>query len=394
MNILHIHNWYRFDGGENTMFKIIVHSLREKGHHVVILERNSQDITSGVRGRTEAFLEGIYSFTMKKSVSKLLALERPDIVHVHNLYPLISPSVLIPCREARIPVVMRCPNYRMTCPTSLHLRNGNICELCKGGREYWCLIKNCRGNLLESFGYAIRNVVARKKHLFHDNVTFYLPPTEFVKHRLVDCGIREEQIVVIPNMVEMPNDPLDYSEGQYIAYTGRISPEKGIDTLLVAAFQTGLPVRIAGDYLAMPGALEMAPQNVKFLGHLGPEKLHEFYQNSRFVIVPSIWHETFGLVAAEAMAHGLPVIASRMGGLPELVEDGTTGFLFEAGDARDLGQKMKVLWNDPELCRRMGKKARVKAGLKYSKETYYRRLMEVYERAIDAEKEKQSSTTN
>jgi glycosyltransferase involved in cell wall biosynthesis len=386
LKVVQIHNKYRFDGGENVMYESVIRLLRKEGHEVCVFERSSKEI-EGLTRKMHALTEGVFSISARKAVALLLAAERPDVVHVHNLYPLISPSVLVACREAQVPVVMSCPNYRLTCPISYHLRKGAICELCCGGREYWCVLKNCRDSVPESFGYALRNAVARKWRLFSDNVTLYVPPTEFVKRRAVDAGLPAQRIVVVPNMISTPSGTDALGEGDYIAYAGRISPEKGIATLLASVQLTGLPVRLAGDYSGMPEIVKNASASAKFIGHLNRNQLDGFYRNARFLVVPSVWFEPFGLVVAEAMSRGLPVIASRIGGLPEIIEDGVTGLLFEPGNADDLAEKMKLLWRSPNMCRQMGMAGREKAIREYSEDVYYKRLMVVYKRAIQVNKE-------
>jgi glycosyltransferase involved in cell wall biosynthesis len=186
-------------------------------------------------------------------------------------------------------------------------------------------------------------------------------------------------------MVPVPETVKENSSGKYIAYAGRISPEKGIDTLLTAAGRTGLPVRIAGSTSGNLEFDEMTPPNVSFVGFLDRDRLAGFYQKARFSVVPSICFETFGLVAAEAMSYGLPVIASRIGALPEIVEDGVTGFLFTPGNSEELAGKMKLLWENPDLCRQMGKAAQEKVTREYGQDLYYRRLLETYRRAIEFE---------
>lgn len=382
MKVLQVHNQYRFDGGENVMYQSIVRLLRKNGHEVCVFERNSKDLR-GLDGKIQALTEGVYSRSARKSVAVLLKKERPDIVHVHNLYPLISPSVLVACREAQLPVVMTCQNYRSTCPISYHFRKGSVCELCCGGREFWCVLKNCRESLPESIGYALRNAAARKWRLFGDNVTLYVPPTEFVKRRAVEAGLPADRIVVVPNVISAPDSGSYASgDGNYVAYAGRISPEKGIDTLLASAHRTGLPVRLAGDYSSMPGIVKTAPASAQFIGYLNSTQLNGFYRDARFLVVPSVWFEPFGLVAAEAMSRGLPVIASKMGGLSEIIEDGVTGLLFEPGNVEDLAAKMKLLWESPSMCRQMGMAGRRKAIREYSEDVYYKRLMEVYKKAM------------
>jgi glycosyltransferase involved in cell wall biosynthesis len=261
-----------------------------------------------------------------------------------------------------------------------------VCDRCAGGLEYWCVLKNCRSNIFESVGYALRNAQARKWKLFRNNVTCYIAATEFVKRWLVGAGFPQEAIMVVPYMVSLPDSGIDPSCGKYVSYAGRFNPVKGIKTLLTSARRTGLPVRLAGDYSPMPEIMKMAPSNAQFMGHLDREGLVGFYRNARFLVVPSIYFEAFGLVSAEAMSHGLPVIASRIGGIPEIVEDGVTGLLFEPGNSEELASKMKLLWGNPTLCRQMGQAGREKVIREYGEDVYYNRLMAVYERAIQIEK--------
>ena len=177
--------------------------------------------------------------------------------------------------------------------------------------------------------------------------------------------------------------PPEYSPGDYVGYIGRISPEKGVRELLqAAAINPSVPVHIAGDYSAMPELLGEAPNNVRFLGPLERSELPAFYRHARFIVTPSVWFEPFGLVAAEAMAQGIPVISSRIGGLTEVVADEVTGLHFEAGNAEELANKIKFLWANPDLCRQMGQAGRKKALQEYSGDVYYRRLLNAYQTAI------------
>lgn len=388
MKILQIHNKHWFGGGEDVMFEAISQILMENGNNVFIFERNNRNV-QGPWGRICAFREGIYSSSSKKAVSSILESKHIDVAHVHNVYTLISPSVLVACRHFNVPVVIRCADFRfISCPISNHLRNEAICELCVGGREFWCILKNCRGNIFESVSYAMRSAIARKLRLFKDNVTLYVPPSEFVKQRMIDAGFPQERIIVVPNMVSGDDLGIGVSLGDYVAYVGRISPEKGIKTLLTSAGHTEIPVHLAGDYSQMPEILRTAPPNIQFMGLINRNKINRFYRNARFSVVPSICFETFGLVAAEAMSHGLPVIASRIGALPEIVEEGVTGFLFDPGNAEELTSKMKLLWENEDLCRKMGEAARKKAIHEYSEDVYYKRLMAVYKKAIEINNER------
>lgn len=381
MKIAHVHNYYRYRGGEDAMFERICQILRSCGHEVCVFTRRSEADPALV-DKVRAFTKGIYSWEARDAFEGVLDQERPDLVHVHNLYPLISISVLDACRARGVPVVMRCPNYRLICPSGGLLRNGAICERCVGGREYQCALTNCRRNVMESVAYAARGMLAAHRDVFRRSVTMFVPPSEFVRQRLVRAGFAPARTAVIPNMVPLPERRTDPGRGRYVAYAGRIDAEKGVDTLLEAArLLPSVPVRIAGEGPLRRRLEAHSPRNVSFAGHLDDRPLAEFYAGARLCVVPSRWFEAFGLVAAEAMGYGLPVVAARMGGLPEIVEDGKTGVLFRAGDSVQLAHAIYSLWHDPERCRGYGLAGRAKVAREYCARRYYERLIPVYERA-------------
>ncbi|MCC6485890.1 MAG: glycosyltransferase family 4 protein [Candidatus Hydrogenedentes bacterium] len=385
MKALQIHNYYRFRGGEDAMFENICGMLRENGHEVVAYEMRSESI-EGFFGKLSATVSGVYSREARAAADALLVRERPDLAHAHNLYPLISPSVLSACAARGVPVVMRCPNYRLVCPTAVHLRKGRRCELCRGGREYWCALTNCRGNMVESAVMATRSYLVRSLGLITDTVSMFVPPSECVRQRLLEAGIPASRIRVIPNTVAIPETACDAAAGSYVAFAGRLSEEKGVHTLVEAArMLPAIPFRIAGDGALLASLKAGAPENVAFIGHLGREALGAFYAGARIGVVPSIWLEAFGLVAGEAMAQGLPVVASRIGALPEIVDDGVTGTLFAAGDADDLATKLDAMWGDPLRCRAMGLAGREKVKREYARSVYFARLMRVYEEVLGVE---------
>lgn len=383
MKVIQVHNRYRIRGGEDAVVEVTVDLLKRRGIEASLMDKASRDLDQGLLQKLRASVSGIYSVTARREMAQTLRDERPDLVHVHNLYPLLSPSVLVACRQAGVPVVMTCHNYRLVCPIGVHFRNGKICERCAGGREYWCLFRNCRDNRAESAAYALRNAITRIFGLFTKNITCFISISEFLKQRLIEAGIEEERIAVVPNMIAIAESATDPSQGAYVGLSGRASVEKGISTLLEAAGRIPeIPVQLATFGPLAEELKKGAPQNAEFTGQLTADQLAAFYRNARCLVVPSVWFETFGLVAAEAMSHGLPVIASRIGGLAGLIEDGVTGFLFEPGDPEDLAQKIRRLWEDPDLCLRMGQAGRERAIREYGEETHFKRLMAAYDQAL------------
>jgi glycosyltransferase involved in cell wall biosynthesis len=390
MRILNAHNRHAGPGGMEVLFESITRLLRDRGHDVLAIEKDNANI-SGITGKLAAFTSMIHSRSSRAEFDRVLAGFRPDVVHLHNLFPQLSPGVIDACRAARVPVVMSVQDYKLTCPTAQHLRNNRACEKCLGGREYWCAIHNCRGSRAMSVAYAIRNASARVRRVMHRGVDRFLCCTRFVADLIVRGGYPAERVHVLPNFADLPDAPPRTSPGDYVAYVGRISPEKGIDVLIEAARLTGLPVRIAGDRSALPGLLRDLPDHVSFVGKLSREQLPAFLQNARSLVVPSVWYEAFGIVCAEAMAYRLPVIASRIGGLPEVVEHDRTGLTVAPRDPHALADAMRSLWNDPAHAAALGEAGREKALREYSPHTYYHRLTTHY-RAVVAQHQQSHQT--
>jgi glycosyltransferase involved in cell wall biosynthesis len=379
-----VHNAYGRFSGEEAVVSAVSRLLRDHGHDVSELTRCSEEIAQMRLGKVRAIFSGIHSPSSCRRMRQMLREHRPDVVNVHNVYPLISPSVLKVCRQEGVPVVMTVHNYRLICPNGLFMTAGEVCQRCRDGREYWCLLRNCQGSILKSLGYALRNWTARKRRSFLANVTIYAALTEFQRQILIDEGYPADRIVVVPNMAAgeeiVPSDAL----GSYVGFVGRVSPEKGIETLREAArLLPNVPFKIAGGYEPSSRLTQGAPPNLEFLGQLGGQKLSEFYRQARLIVLPSVWYEGFPMILPEAMLHGRPVVASRIGGLPEIVTDGVTGLLCEPGDGSDLAGKIRQLWDSPEACRRMGSAGRDKALAQYSPEKYYQRLMAAFARALE-----------
>lgn len=385
MRVLIVHNEYAKPSGEEHAAEAIAGLLRANGHEVFWFKRSSGEIAGSFAGSIKAFLAGIHNPFAARELIKTLDEVKPDLVQVQNIYPLISPSIFKPLREWGIPVVMRCPNYRLFCPNGLYLAKGRICERCVGpGRELWCILKNCESSISKSTGYALRNAFARMTRSILNGVDMFIVQTEFQKQKFVERGIPVDRLGVVPGLcptIQMHNGN---RLGDLITFVGRVSEEKGIRDFLNAARQIpDVPFAVAGAYNGMPGIRDCAPSNVEWLGFLRTDELNDLYLRSRVVVIPSHWFEGFPNVAVQAMALARPVIAARLGALACIVDDKQTGLFFETGNVADLVEKIRSLWNRPELCRKIGQAGKEKALREYSPERYYRTLMAVYEKTVD-----------
>lgn len=384
MRILFIHNRYGRVSGEELMLERIISILTEKGHLVDTYFEDSSTINSTL-DRAQAFISGVWSSGSRRAISKKLEEFKPDIVQIQNLYPLISPSVLPVIRRSGTPIVMRLSNYRLMCPNGLLLSHGKLCQRCRGGNEFWCILKNCESQLAKSTGYAVRNVIARKLCLYSENVDFYYAQTEFQKALHVDEGYNPKQINVIPNMVEVGSEFFQHKKtGAYIGFVGRLSVEKGAQVFVdTAKLCPSIEFKMAGA-IAESHTINSGVPNLTTLGHLEGESLKNFILNARIIVVPSLCYEGFPSVIIEAMSMGTPVFASNIGGLGEIVKDHITGRLFSPANALELAELIMDEWENASLLEEYSRMAFKKVLEEYTPDLYYSKLMRTYNDAIDS----------
>lgn len=381
MKVLHAFNRHRGIGGSDNAWEETIRISREGGLEIEEFSRNSRDISPNLMGKAQAFFSGLYSRSAVQDFDRHLETFKPDVVHAHELYPLISPWILKRCVKKGIPAVFTCYDYRMTCAVVTHFHKGQLCLRCQNGKEWWAVLKNCRNNVFESLAYALRNRVARRNRLFTENVSQFIVLSEFPKQWLVnEVGIDPERVSVNPCSLKLPDEIGDPTKGEYVAFAGRFAAEKGVDLLVKAARKAGVPVKLAGDAATHPAIKN--GDNVECVMIQGKVELSKFYRNARMVVVPSIWYETFGLVAAEAMSHGIPVVASRFGALMSTVKDGVSGLLFEMNNADDLAEKITTIWNDPELAKNLGEGGRREVKERFDPSLQFQQLLDVYNKAI------------
>lgn len=379
MRVLTLYNRYRTRvHGEETVVNQSVRLLRARGVEVDLVTRDSGEINGTLLGRGKAAVKAIYNPQAASFVRARIASARPDVVHAHNIYPLFSPSVLLAAARAEIPVVLSLHHFFLTCPTLMHYRQGAPCTKCLHGGYHHAVLGNCRAGHAESIAYALRGAIARHLGWFHGSVSAYIALTEFARSLLVEAGYPSERIRVISNSVEIPKLADRPTTGDYVAFVGRLTAEKGIGDLLQAARDTGLPFKIAGEVRSNSLWVTSAPSNVEFVGLLRGDALANFYKNARIVAVPSRWFEMCPMVVLEAMSYGRSVVASRVGGMNELVIDGETGRLIAPGDEAALTDTLATLWHRPSECARLGAAGRVRAERHFNESVYGEKLTTLY----------------
>ena len=390
MRILLLHNSYHFRGGEDIAVEQEHALLREHGHDVrLLLEHN--DSFSGIAGAVSAACSAVYSARSRRRVADELRSFRPEVVHVHNFFPLLSPSVYLACREAGVPVLQTLHNYRLICPGANLFRDGRPCEDCVGRSVPWPgVLHGCyRGSRAGTAAVAAMVGIHNALNTWSNAVDAYIALTEFARHKLIKGGLPAERLHVKPNFVA--SDPgVGSGDGGYVLCVGRLSEGKGIDVLLEAwkLLETKIPLVIVGEGpLASKVASTARTIGADYRGPLSRHDVAECMGRASLLVFPSVWYEAFPLVIAEALACGLPVLASDAGSAADLIDHGRTGLHFRSDDPKDLAAKVKTLWRDQELLGRMRKEARAEYDTHYNSQRNYARLMQIYGLVLAQKKE-------
>ena len=385
MRILFVHNFYSEikPSGEEHASRELAALLEENGHEVRWFKRSSDEVRSGFGG-VKAFFTGIYNPCSAYKLAKVLDDYKPDVVQVQNLYPLLSSSIFKPIKKRGIPVVMRCPNYRLFCPAGLCLNSkGEVCEKCFGGRELNCLKSNCEQNLLKSMGYAFRNWYSRASHNITNGVDIFIVQSEFQKKKFIEQGIPSEKLSIIPGICPEILDRDLSPLGEYVSFVGRVSSEKGIYEFIEAAKNNlTIPFKAAGLLDKNFVKPTDCPSNVEFVGFLKGDELNDSYLKSRIIVVPSKWYEGFPNVITRGMLLKRPVVTTSIGAMPSIIDHGVNGLLVKPGSSEDLSEAISTLYIDERRCREYGEEGYKKAAKLYSRKAVYDILIDTYNKAI------------
>lgn len=374
-----VHNAYRQRGGEDSVVEAELALLRSRGHAVETYFRHNDEM--GSISSAAAAQQTLWSSRTTHDLAEAIFGFRPDIIHVHNTFPLISPSLYWAAARAQIPVVQTLHNFRLTCLNGLLLRDGRVCEDCLGHLPWRGVTHRCyRDSVAPSAVLASMLTLHRAMGTYRDKVARYIALNDFSRRKFIEGGLPAERIVVKPNFVDFPAPPA-MSRKDFL-FVGRLSVEKGVSTLARAmALSPDVRLRVAGD--GPEAALLEGVSNIARLGNQPKEIIQRELTEAAALVVPSICYENFPRTIVEAFACALPVIASRIGALAELVRDGETGLLFEAGNPRDLADKMAWALAHPERMAAMGRTARTQYEAEFSANENYRQLVRIYEGAIE-----------
>jgi glycosyltransferase involved in cell wall biosynthesis len=405
MQILLSNKFFNLKGGSETVFFQERNYLKNNGHKVIDFSMqhpenlpseysgyfvSNVDYQGSSKADKMSFLEKcriaakfIHNSEAVKKLGALIEKEKPDIAHLHNIYHQITPAIIIVLKNAGIKVVLTLHDYKLICPSYSMLNNDTICNKCQGKYFWHATSQKChngsylKGLLLSIEGYW------HKWAGSYDKVDLFLCPSRFIADLVSQYRVDERKIRILPNGIDVNAYNFSEQDDGYALYFGRISKEKGVETLLEAhqSLSNRLPLKIVGTGHLMP-ELRKRYLEAEFTGYKTGEELKELIRRASFVVVPSEWYENCSMSVLEAMAYGKPVIGSGIGGIPEQIENGKTGFLFEMSNVRELAKKMTLLAEDKKLRQEMGKAARKKLEREYSLEAHCSKLMEIYEELL------------
>jgi glycosyltransferase involved in cell wall biosynthesis len=403
VNILQVNNYHFVRGGAEKYYFALLELLEKNGHNIryfSVEDQNNEpseysryfgnsmsfDCKQGFISKVETAFRMWYSFENKKKITKLLSDYPSDIAHAHNIYHRVCPSILDALNKNHVPVVMTLHDHKLCCAVYTFYRNGQICSECITLGKKRIVANRCtKGSFILSTVHWIESILHDFLRLYEKNISYFICPSIFSYRKHAEIGIHEKKLVHIPNFIGVERYKPKY-EGEYALFVGRLSREKGILTLLQAVNGLDIKIKIVGDgpmkteyenYARVQGI-----NNAVFEGYKSGEELQNLFRNAAFVIFPSECFENAPMTILEAFAYGKPVIGSGIGGIPEMVINNETGFIFKVGNYQELKEKIRHLLLNPFLMTEMGKKARKKVEEEYNAELHYGRLMGVYKKTL------------
>ncbi len=400
MKVILCHNNYKVTGGAEVFYHEVGRVLREQGHQVAYFSAKNGEVGTpwkeyfpdvalynqgGLLAKTSNFPRMVYNCTAKEAMAKLIADFKPDLIHAFAIYVQLTPSILDAAREAGVPVVMSCNDYKHICPNYKLYHHGKICEECKGGKFYRAIVNRC---CHDSIAYSIASSVEAYAHnwmnIYRKNVHTFLFASEFMAHKTEEFwGKGTFRWRMLRNPFNARKHAASNEIGNYALYFGRLIDEKGVNVLLyAAAMARDVPLVVVGDGPDMDKLKKQAAAqgltHVQLVGAKWGDVLDQILRGCRFVVVPSLWHENFPYVILQSFAMGKPVIGSNRGGIPELVAHGERGLVYEATGAVALADALHLLMDDSDRTKQMSEAAKQFADAEYNDEHFYANLMQIY----------------
>jgi len=409
VNVLMVNNYYYLRGGSEKYALTLERALARSGHRVVFLATRHPDNisscyedlhpqfinyaealgTSELRTAARVLGHAIWNRDAARACEEIIARFKPDVAHFHNIHYGITPSVVPVLKRAKVPIVWTLHDYSLICPNATFTSDGNPCKACRGGFYVHAVLGRCKkGSFRASLVAALAAYVLRSARVMR-KVNRFVSPSDFLRKEIMAGGISSRRVVHIPNCLDRPEATTEPDSNGYVVYAGRLSREKGVHTLMEAV--RALPevrLKVLGDgpeRTALARRAEPFADRVEFLGHRPPREVNNVIASARCCVVPSEWYENYPYAVLEALALGTPVVAARVGGIPELVRDGVTGYLFPRGDVEALRGALKACLLEGDNARKMGARGRRMVEQVNDPDEHCRRLAALYREVIGEE---------
>ncbi|HEX3047388.1 MAG TPA: glycosyltransferase family 4 protein [Bacillota bacterium] len=408
MKILQVNKFFYIKGGSETYYFSLKRLLEGNGHQVVdfsmkdphnfaspyqeyFIENIDYNRKQGVWTHLKLAFKIIYSGEARRKIAALLKKEQPEIAHLHIFQHQMSASIVGALKARKAPVVYTAHDLKAVCPNYKMLRQDNVCELCKGRRYYYCFLKKC---VKDSY---LKSLISTMEMYFHRFFNTYgkidriIAPSKFYREKLLEFGFEPEKVIYLPNFLDARKITPNYEHREYFVFLGRLSEEKGVLTLVKAMENVNGSAGTRGGKLLLIGTGPLEAEirqyitwrgltdRIQLTGYQSGTELQQLLKGAMFSVIPSEWYENSPYSVLEMMAYGKPVIGANIGGIPELIEDGRTGLVFEKGNSQELAEKITTLIEHPDLILEYGKNARMKLELEYNAEKHYWKLIEIYE---------------
>lgn len=382
------HNSYQLRGGEDSVLDAETGLLKSRGHKIV-REIFSNAKINNFFGKFIAFFSSIYNVNTFHQVKKNIETTKPCVIHVHNYFPLISPSIFYAAKKSKTPIVHTLHNYRAVCPSALLMHDGEINEKSIKNSSFWTVRQKVyKNSYLGSLAIFFMCELHKIFNTWSNNVDRFIALTEFSKQKYIEAGWPEEKIMVKPNFIEDPYKGLKSlsKNGGYAVFVGRLSEEKGLHHLVQSWKGVNYPLKVVGEGPLEDSLKALQQINVEFMGKKEKKDVLSLIQNADFLIMPSTWYEGFPMVLVESFASGTPALVSKLGSMEEIIEHGVNGMHFEPGNSQSLADKVNWMINNPKAVKEMGLNARQEYLSKYTPEKNYEILIDIYKQAIQEAK--------
>ncbi len=401
MRILHVNKYLYRRGGAESYMQAVAALQRQAGHEVAFFGMDHPDNDpqpyaphfpsylefepppASTVAKVAGFGRMVWSSSARRGIDRVAADFAPDVVHLHNVYHHLSPSILGPLAARRIPAVMTLHDYKLACPTYRFLDKGELCQACLGGHFSQAVRRRCKDGSLASSAAMAAELAIHTATRAYRHVQVFICPSRFMAGRMAAAGVFPDRLRWVPHFVEpVPETGVDAADT--VVFAGRLSPEKGVDTLIdaVGLADGRLRLDVAGEGPDLQRLQDLAarhaPGRVRFLGRLSQDEVQAVVDRALALVLPSRWYENQPMVVLEAFARGVPVVATNLGGTPELVRHGTDGLLVGPADPGALAAALSSLVDDPAQARAMGKAARERALTDFAPEVHLTRLDGVY----------------